>query len=56
MKITSWKQAYEEMRGIAGDAIGLADAYAGGESENAKELNDQYEKLDLAINKNPPKK
>lgn len=53
-KILTWKAAYDEMRDIAGEAIGLADAYAGGDSDNAKELNRRYEELDLSITNNPP--
>jgi len=52
----TWKKAYEKMRHIAGEAIALADAYAGGESENAESLNKQYEKLDMEIDSNPPQK
>lgn len=46
-----YKKAYHKMRGIAGEAIGLADSYAGGDSENAKGLNTQFETLELKIDK-----
>jgi hypothetical protein len=56
-KTMTWKKAYEEMRSIAGEAIALAWAYAGRESEtlNTAHLNEQYEKLNDMIQENPPK-
>lgn len=50
-KTTNWKKAYDKMCEIAGDALGLADAYAGGESDNAKSLTKQYERLRLRVEK-----
>lgn len=52
----NWKQAYEKMRDIASEAISLADSYAGGDSENATALNEQFEQLEGEIADNPPKK
>ncbi|MFA5311692.1 MAG: hypothetical protein WC375_00070 [Methanomassiliicoccales archaeon] len=51
---TTWKNAYDKMRSIAGEAIALADAYAGGESESASCLNNKYEALDEQIKNTPP--
>jgi hypothetical protein len=50
----TWKEAYKKMSDIAGDAIGLAASYAGGESETAEHLNMLYEELDEEIFVNPP--
>lgn len=49
MKIKTTKQALNKAMELLGEALYLVDAYSGGESENGKELEQQFEKLELAI-------
>ena len=48
-KLKKWNaliKLMNEYRALAGDAIGLADSYAGGESENAKALSDKFDRAE----------
>lgn len=40
------QKKYDKMAYVASEAISLADAYAGGDSDNVKALNEEYEKLE----------
>ena len=51
----SWKLAYEQMAVIADEALGLVDAYSGGDSENLRQLDKNYKKLSRKISKTPPR-
>jgi len=44
--MTTWKKMYFEMKEIAGEALYLADAYAGGDSETANELKNSFDNIE----------
>jgi hypothetical protein len=44
-KKNSWKKMYEEMKDVAGEALYLADAYAGGDSDTEKELSERFDNI-----------
>ena len=45
-KTVDWKKMFEQAMEIAGEALYLADAYAGGESETAEKLQKKLDKLE----------
>jgi|LakMenE01Jun11ns_1017448.scaffolds.fasta_scaffold9835390_2 hypothetical protein len=45
---TAMKHLHEAMT-LASEAIYLADAYAGGDSETAKQLSSLYDKLEIKV-------
>ena len=49
MKVNTWQKAYDKMREIADVAIYLADAYAGGDSDTANKLTEDFEALKEAV-------